>query len=231
MPYVPEDKRTTVWYLLEPKFMVRVPPMALRTVDDIKLFGTATSGDEYVDKEMAKNLTVCMLSVAAMEEIHHRGYDVGVVNYDDTKKIYEYITNHLVAFKNLFQSSENVAPEADLLDELIRLDKFATAVYGPAKHLMNGDLVHSLLARRLKSGGVSSLTRSALSSKQRVLASVVQPVAAPTSGGGRDYGTNVPVSVMAPVTAPMDDESGLPERISLTSMFERQKRLGDTRWK
>lgn len=227
MPWVPEDQRTTVWYLLEPKFLVRVPQMALRTVDDIKLFGTPTSGDNYMDRELAKNDATVMLSIAAMEEIFHRGFNIKVVQYDDTKKIYEHISNHLIAFKNLLLSSENVNPEPSFLDELIRLDKFAQATYDKAKYVLGGDIVHSLLSRRFKATGFTKLSRSS------VLASTPKrDESTPAATGSRDYGTSIPhQQPEVPVGEVPEADDPYPKRISLENMFERQKRLGATRWK
>lgn len=150
MPYVPEHLRTTAWYLFEPRFAVKVPPLALRTLEDIKEFGQFTTGDPVMDREINRADVRCMLNIAKMESIFRKGHSVKVVNYSDTKTIYDYITNHLTWFKEFMLSGENRPLGFDeTLDDLIYLDKFASSVYIHAKHFFDSPEAMSVFGRHL----------------------------------------------------------------------------------
>lgn len=150
MPYVPEHQRTTAWYLFEPRFAVRVPPLALRTLEDIKEFGQFSTGDPVVDREINRADVRCMLSIAKMEAIFRKGHSVKVQNYADTKKIYDYITDHLTWFKEYLKNHENRPLDFEkTLDDLIYLDKFASTVYIHAKQFFAQPEAQSVFGRHL----------------------------------------------------------------------------------
>lgn len=244
MAYVPENKRTTAWYLFHELFHVRVNPNHVRTADEIKLFGTPTTGNEDYDRELAKNDTLVMLSIAQMEDIFNNGYPVKVANYKDTERIYKLISDHLHFMKNIFVGSENITADPTIMNDLIRLDKFAQAMFEHARYLLTGEVPTSQLAARLMGGRFSSL---GMSIRQRAAQRAQAPASKPIdpnrvhttfgSGGGRDYSSgaeHVPTPPPKPenislVPDERHEDPRLPKRFSLESMFEDQKRNA-TRW-
>jgi hypothetical protein len=226
MGYVKESQRNTAWYLFNKLFYVRVNPLKVRSVEEIKLYGTLTTGNEEVDREMAKNETVVMLHIAQMEDMFNRGYTVAIVKYEDTKTIYQLITNHLIAMRNVMTLSENVTNDVKTLDELIRLDKFAEAIFGHARYQMKSDTPHSKMAQRFSSDRFSGLSKLG---RQRRTEAAAAPSA--TAGGmGRDYGVGQDAPRPDPLREPemmeVKDDPNLPKRVSLERLFEHQKREG-----
>lgn len=223
MTYVPEHLRNTAWYLFHKLYQVRVNPSKIRTVDEIKMYGTPTTGNEAYDAELAKNEEIVMLSIAQMEDIFNQGYPVKIVKREDTKDIYERIAKHLSAMKNITNVSENFVNDKQTLDELIRLDQFAEAMFHHARHQMKHDVAQSSLINKMRGGRFATLGRRRPAEQ-----------AAPTTkggGAGRDYSTGLdaqqPDQVEDPraVDAIIEDPS-LPKRISLERLFEEQKRFG-----
>lgn len=233
MTYVPESQRNTVWYLFYKLFQVRVNPNKIRTVEEIKLYGTPTTGNEDYDRELAKNEEIVMLSIAQMEDIYNQGYPVKIVKHEDTKIIYELISKHLVAMKNNMVISENSTNDPKTLDELIRLDRFADSLFTHARHHLKQDVPVSALAARMRGDRFATLGR------RRPVANAAPAVAGKGSGSLRDYSTGADAaaerqqqqqaSQMPPNPREVDEipeDPNLPKRLSLEKLFENQKRLG-----
>lgn len=224
MTYVPEGQRTTAWYLFHKLYRVRVNPNKIRTVDEIKLYGTPTTGNTEYDRELAKNEEVVMISIAQMEDIFNQGYPVKIVRFEDTKEIYEHIARHLVAMRNIMHGSENFTNNPDTMNELIRLDQFAAAMFTHARYHMKEDVPQSGLVARMRGERFSRLGR-----KGRT------PVAeTPSTGSGslRDYATGTDVKTPLPMhddpraVDEVVEDPNLPRRVSLERLFENQKRMG-----
>lgn len=160
--WVPESKRTPAWALFNTKFHCRVSNIQSMSIDYMQEVGLPAIGDRRYDQEMANELIDRMLTINEMVEFHKKGVTVRVVKYDDTKKIYELISNHLIAWKNQLENGANTrgAP----IDDLILLDQFANVVYKHAKYQFTTDMVDSILARQMSSrvrGSRTNLLRSA----------------------------------------------------------------------
>lgn len=144
--YIEPSKRDTRYYIWNQRiYLCRIRYMDTRTVDDLREFGMPTSGDSFYDREISNEIVQRMLTIAEMEDYFNRGIDVSVVTPSDTKRIYEAVSNHLVAWKNHLQISLNVK-DPDI-DGLVRLDVFANAIYAHAKRHFSTDVVDSIMAR------------------------------------------------------------------------------------
>lgn len=145
--WVPPEQRDTAWYLFNEWFLCRIQAIHTVSLEDMREYGTPTSGDAAFDAQMRNERVERMFTVSKMFEYWREGITVGVVNELDTKKIYEIISNHLVAWKHHLQYEVNVrgAP----LDELVKLDEFANTVHKHAKYHFTKDYVDSLLGRRI----------------------------------------------------------------------------------
>jgi hypothetical protein len=145
--WIPEDQRDTRYYLWEKKFLCNVRYGDTFSVDRLKTQGIYTSGDPATDRAMMNSQNRFWLSINQMVEYYQQGVTVGVVNRADTATIYEYISNHINAFRREITMSFTLHDIP--LDDLILLDEFATTVYEHAKHQFTKEVAHDLIARRM----------------------------------------------------------------------------------
>jgi len=197
--------RDSAWWLWHKLFMCRVSNLKTMSVDYVKIFGMPASGVTEHDKETANELVIRMLSINQMVEFFRQNITVHVVNYRDTKEIYERISDHLNAWKEKLATGINVrnAP----IDDLLLLDQFSNAIYKYAAPQFTTAIVDSILARRIS--GTLRVNR------ENVLAPMKPKTINPVSG------EEVPV------------EDKRPERISMAESFARTPNMAgaSTRWK
>lgn len=145
--YIPEDQRDSAWWIWNKKFTCRIPYLQSMSTDYIRQFGVMVSGDPVRDKAIVSETITTMLSIAQMVEYFSKGVTVGVVKYEDTKHIYELISNHLQQWR---QQLEQGLPIRDApIDDLVTMDRFANAVYRHARHQFDHQFVDSILARTM----------------------------------------------------------------------------------
>ena len=145
--YIPEDKRDTSYYIFHRLFMCRVKNIDTMSVDFIKMFGMPCSGDEQEDKATANELVIRMLSINQMLEYYQKGVTVHVVNYKDTKEIYERISDHLNAWK--FKLNNDFHVRDAPVEDLLALDQFANVVYKHAVSQFTTKEADSIISRRV----------------------------------------------------------------------------------
>jgi len=203
--WIPEDQRDTAWYLWHKLFMCRVSNIQSMSIEYIQSFGMPSSGIPELDNETANELVIRMLSVNQMIEFFKNGITVHVVNYKDTKEIYERISDHLNAWKQNLSTSFNIrnAP----LEDLVLLDRFANVVYKHAVYQFTTDVVDSIIARRM-----SSTMRV---SRENILAKPKNTVINPADGTEKVI------------------EDKLPERTSMAEVFSQSSSTSGvaTRWR
>lgn len=171
--WVPEKDRDTSWYIFQRLFMCRVKYIDSMSADYIKIFGMSASGDSVVDNETANELVIRMLSIDQMVEYYKLGVTVQVVNFKDTKEIYERISDHLNAWKHKMATDFHVR-EAPI-DDLLLLDKLASVVYKHAVTLLTQNDVDSILFRRTTS--VMKFTRQTIMKPLKT--TVINPIEEP----------------------------------------------------
>lgn len=140
-----EDTTKHIW---ENLYMVRVPTLDATSVQFLKAHGTYITGDKRIDRANANSWLTTYLSIAKMVEMFKEGIAISVIYSADTKKIYDAIEAHLLAWKQQLEHGVNIGDAP--LDDLIEMDKFAHTVYQYAKHHFTPELVNSLFARRLQ---------------------------------------------------------------------------------
>lgn len=162
MPWIPESQRDTRWYLWNPMFMCRVSNIQSMSTDYIRHFGMPSSGIEEYDRQTANELVVRMLTINDMVEYFKNAVTIRVVNRADTKTIYEYISNHLQAWRRELENGFHTrgAP----LEELQTLDRFANVVYEHAQWHFDKPFIESLFARQLSD--IVGVTRDTILTKQ-----------------------------------------------------------------
>jgi hypothetical protein len=249
--YVKESDRTTAWWLFNKKFHCKVNLHRARSIEEIQAHGTPTTGFPDLDRELERAMTPVMLTIVEMEDHYNNGNTLHITNRADTKLIYEYITNHLMAFKKLLEESENAHPSDETLDELIRLDRFAADVLIYARHQMTETRSYSGLARAF--GGANSQRQRIMQQmRKNSRNNTGQPMPLVSDrevhgGAGRTYGraslsergrpiqeraaveTREPdalVDADGVIQLPEFNDSHLPKHISLERLFENQKSRG-----
>jgi hypothetical protein len=138
------DTSRNLWEL---KFLCRFPELQTRSIEHIKFFGTPTTNDSAIDKELAQQWITSYITIDEMVEHFKKGVPIKVVSYEDVKKIYDYISQHLHAWKSQLSNGLNVgdAPISDLVD----LDRFANVVYDHAKFQFTREMADSILAKSM----------------------------------------------------------------------------------
>lgn len=208
--WVPEDQRDTSWYLFNVRFRCNVSQAAMRTIDDIKQFGVPSTYDRNLDREMEQLPTTRMLNIAQMEDIFNRGYAVGVASHNDTKRIYEIVQDHLTAFQHFFITQSNNRVDEKTMDELDRLNVFASNVYAHAKKVIRGQYTESLFGQlRRKHNLVNILSRRDID----------------------DLAERATVKGTSQEKPQEDESQKYPERHDFGSLLERQRRMGERTWK
>ena len=206
--WIPESERDTRWYIFKKLWLCSVPVFESRSIEDIQNFGVPASGDSLYDESMRSERAQRMLSIDAMVEFYKRGVQVAVVNYTDTKLIYERISDHLNAWKTKLEDGWHTrnAP----IEDLMLLDKFAMVVYKHARHQFTTEMVDSILARRM-SGALRV-------SRDKIMGD----------------GPKVMVINQDPVTGEekREEEEKLPERTSMADVFASHAAIasGGPRW-
>lgn len=143
--------------IFESLFLCTIPQAYLRSEQDIRERGVYTSGDPEVDKAVGAMPARTYMTINDMFEHWRNGVNIGVVKYDDTKKIYDNIEAHLGRWLSIMQQGLHL--HTCPFDDLIALDKFANVVYDKAKFvfddkaLMSLDLKFNKLNINLQTGG------------------------------------------------------------------------------
>lgn len=147
--WLPPEERDTRWYLWNEKFFCRVSNILSMSPAYLGHYGMPTSGDPVIDQQTANELVDRYLSINQMVEYYQHGVPVYVRVEKDTVRIYEYISNHLTAWKQKLDRELNVRDAP--LDDLLLLDQFASVVYKHARHHFEQTWVDSYLARKMSS--------------------------------------------------------------------------------
>lgn len=200
--YVPENQRDTAWYLFNKLFMCRVPLLQSMSPDYIRHFGIPISGDPVRDRAFTSEMHTSMIPISKMVEYFKNGVTVRVAKHEDTKAIYQIISNHLVAWKRELEVGLNNrnAP----LEELVLLDKFASAVYPHAIQHMTDDFMTGVVADRMLNG--MRVNKNNLFMRK-------------------------PTDPVTPVNQKEPDEPKKPERESLADVFAQRRAIHPGRFK
>jgi hypothetical protein len=181
--WLPVEKRTTAYYLFENLFRCRVQNIASMSPEYLRFHGMPTCGDPAYDEQMAKELVPRYLSITQMLDYYNRGVTVEIDDPADTKKIYGFISDHLVAWRAQLQR-EMRKPDEVLVKDLISLDNFANVVYEHAKYHFSESAIDSAFARRI--GGLLTLSNSSLLPRPE------DPASAPAPGEAEPPGKVYP---------------------------------------
>lgn len=151
MSYDPDlqviDTHYTQKRLNEELFCVRVPYVQSRHPEDIKHFGVRVSGLKEYDKNIKNEWITTMLSITSMLNYYKEFVPMRIVDINDTKIIYDLISEHLHAWKRKLERGINIGDSP--IRDLIELDKLANVIYQHAKYQFINEEVSSLLAKAM----------------------------------------------------------------------------------
>ena len=144
-PYLDENGCDTAYYIFHELYLCRIPLVQLRSIDEIRTFGMPSAWDPVVDRQMANEPQLVMKPISEMAELYAQGAQIGIVRPEDTKRIYDRVSNHLEAWKHhiINRLNTNKAP----IEDLLLLVKFASAVYEHAKFHMDEEFLESQFGR------------------------------------------------------------------------------------
>lgn len=157
MAWVPPEKRDSAWWLFQKLFHCRVNNLQMQSPDYIKYYGTPDSGDETANAQMRAELIDIRIPIAQMAEYYAQDIPVIIPDPKVTKEIYERVMDHLRVWKREMDESLNPGTLPEILDDLIKFDNFAAALFPHAKRFFDPDFGDSKFARKL--GGIVSITK------------------------------------------------------------------------
>lgn len=170
--WTPPENRDTSYFIFKKLFMCKIKNIDSMSIDYIRIFGSPTSGDTTSDYGTTNELITRMLTINQMVEYYKQGITIHVVNYNDTKEIYDRISDHLNAWKTKLNTSFHVR-EAPI-DDLVLLDKFASVVYQHAVRLMDTKYVDSILSRQI--AGTLNVTRDNILAPLKSMSTTINPI-------------------------------------------------------
>lgn len=131
--------------LFDEYFKVKYLYLQSRNVEDLRRYGYRVSGVEELDRGLDRQEIVTELSINQMFEKWRKGVTISVLNYRDTKRIYEIIHAHLTAAAEYLNSGVNVGNAP--IEDLVELDIFAGVVYKDARYVFNTKAREDMLSK------------------------------------------------------------------------------------
>lgn len=146
---IENPEHSAAYKLFHYYFYVTVPQMYLYDSKFINQFGVVTSGNREVDAQQAQAPIRVQITVSAMAEYFDEGAQIGLINPQDSVRIYSYIREHLVNWQTRQVRDVNIReiPHEDLR----RFEAFAKEVYKVARNFMTAAPEDSDLFKRLGS--------------------------------------------------------------------------------
>lgn len=125
-----DDPRYPIWGEI---WKCRAPRMAAYSTSYLEHVGIPVSGFSDVDVAQMTKLDTCYLSINQMVEYYHTNVEVRIVNQHDLKPIFERCQDYM--FRAARMIREHAVMEYEIpVEDLIKLDEFAAAVYEHAGH-------------------------------------------------------------------------------------------------
>lgn len=199
-----EENRDTTYYIWEILFRCRVPQLQTTSAEYIRHFGVPSTGIPEYDKSLANQLIDTAISIVKMVEYFKKGIPVYIVQQKDVKTIYEYIENHIHAWKNNIQKGVHIGNAP--IDDLIAMDQFANKIYEHAKYNFTKEMADSLLLRQIS--GVMSVNKF----------NIIKPVE-------EEELKTITVNAIEE-----DQDDGYAKRESFADLFKNRK-VGDRKWR
>ena len=142
------DPDSAQWKIWNDRFLCEMKSIDTMSTDYIKIFGTLTTFDPALDREMYDEMVDRYLTIIEMVKYFNDGIDIYIKKPEDSKKIYILIQEHLENWTREMQIPfrEEKAP----VEELKIMDRFAETVFEHAQHYLVTALADTPFARSLK---------------------------------------------------------------------------------
>jgi hypothetical protein len=134
------DPRYPIWGRL---FLCRVPRIAYYSTNYLENFGLHTSGNQNVDRELAKQLHPVYITINDMIEYYHQGQRVSIMKQEDVKLVYEICQDYTFTYAE--RLNRTVFTHDVPFVDLIKIDEFAQAVYEYAGHEYGEEFARTFL--------------------------------------------------------------------------------------
>lgn len=148
-----QDTTSAIWDL---QWHCKVPQLQTTSEEYIRFFGTPTTFNNDIDRELAKQWIDTMLNIAKMVDLFRDGVPIRIVKYDDTKKIYDHIESHLQAWVYNLEHNLNIGDAP--IDDLIAMNEFANNIHPIARSLYSGEIPGSSFMRAIEKLGFNVIS-------------------------------------------------------------------------
>lgn len=121
-------------YIFDVLFEVKVRNVDLISEQELKNYGSYSTGMELFDQDNMTQLVSANLSIAQMAEHRSKGYHLRYVHPRDVLKIYEFTQHHLNRWVSaLTMTGGSLNGGGAPLNDLMILDRYCSEVYEQAK--------------------------------------------------------------------------------------------------
>lgn len=132
-PSVPRER-----YLLDYIYPVNIPEDALRSREDIELFGSSSTGFKKYDSQLQNRMKTSALNIATMSTVVAEGHRLFLVNPEDVVPIWKSIEHYLQGWLAVMDRGLNKAKVP--YQFLKELDEFANKVHPGATRLLSTEM-------------------------------------------------------------------------------------------
>lgn len=135
-----DDPRYPIWGRL---FLCRVPRIAHYSTGYLEQFGLHSSGNRNVDLELAKQPQMVYITINDMIEYFHQSLRISIVKRDDVKIVYESCQDYTFGYAE--KLNKTVFGHNAPIQDLVKIDEFAEAVYQHAGHEYGKEFARTFL--------------------------------------------------------------------------------------
>ena len=116
------------------RYLCSFNDMQTRHPDELRTFGVRLSGNEVIDRQQRNANITTYITIATMAHYVRMGVAVRIMNYNDSKVIYETISDHIRGWKEnyTFSLNKNNVP----IEDLQALENLSIKVFPSAKSVM-----------------------------------------------------------------------------------------------
>ena len=120
----------TTPFIFESLFQVKCPAYEIPTLEEIEELGTPTTLDDDFDRALQFEPVVLYLPISKIATMFGNGSNISIPRSTDVARMYEYIQNHLEAWKQYINGRDYYKNPP--VDDLLALDSLAERLYVPA---------------------------------------------------------------------------------------------------
>ena len=150
------NETDTVKLLTDYYYRVRLNLLENTSEDYIKIFGTPITGSKEIDHNLLTRWYVTQMPICKMIDLYKEGKSVKIVNYKDTKEIYEAIDKHLNLWLSFLKQRVNVTTAP--VEDLLIMDKFAQEIYPYAVEHFKIEEMDNIFENQSKNIGANKQT-------------------------------------------------------------------------